>query len=59
MQGKMKIRIDSKMIKIYKSILNGTGTSTTEIYIPIWNSLVSSLASGGDTIDLEKVAPLK
>lgn len=44
---------------IFTLLLNGTGTSTTEIYIPIWNSLVSSLASGGDTIDLEKVAPLK
>ena len=44
---------------IFTLLLNGTGTSTTEIYIPIWNSLISSLASGGDSIDLEKVAPLK
>ena len=44
---------------IFTLLLNGTGTSTTEIYIPIWNSLVSSLASGADSIDLEKVAPLK
>ncbi|MEN9648198.1 MAG: hypothetical protein RLZ17_234, partial [Actinomycetota bacterium] len=44
---------------IFTLLLNGTGTSTTEIYIPIWNSLISSLASGGDSIDLERVAPLK
>ena len=44
---------------VFTLLLNGTGTSTTEIYIPIWNSLISSLATGGDSIDLEKVAPLK
>ena len=44
---------------IFTLLLNGTGTSTTEIYIPIWNSLVSSLASGADSIDVEKVVPLK
>ena len=44
---------------IFTLLLNGTGTSTWEIYIPIWNSLVTTLASGADSIDLEKVAPLK
>jgi len=44
---------------VFTLLLNGAGTSTTEIYIPIWNSLISSLATGGDSIDLEKVAPLK
>ena len=44
---------------VFTLLLNGPGSSTTEIYIPIWNSLVSSLAFGGDSIDLEKVAPLK
>ena len=44
---------------MFTLLLNGTGTSTIEIYIPIWNSLISSLATGSDSIDLEKVAPLK
>lgn len=44
---------------IFTLLLNGIGTSTTEIYIPIWNSLISSLESGADSLDINEVMPIK
>ena len=39
-------------------ILNGPGTSTVNFYRPIWNGLVTALATGAQTIDVSLVEPL-
>lgn len=43
---------------VFSLLLNGTGVSTSEIYNPIWNSLVGALSLGADTIDIAQVTPL-
>lgn len=43
---------------VFSLLLNGTGVSTSEIYNPIWNSLVGALSLGADAIDIARVTPL-
>ena len=43
---------------VFSLLLNGVGVSTTEIYLPFWNSLAEALSSGADTIEITRVVPL-
>jgi len=43
---------------VFTLILNGPGTSTVSFYRPIWNGLVTALATGAQTIDVSLVEPL-
>ncbi|NBO53000.1 MAG: D-alanyl-D-alanine carboxypeptidase/D-alanyl-D-alanine-endopeptidase [Actinobacteria bacterium] len=51
--------LDDARSSVFSLIMNGSGTSTLNFYRPIWNNLATALAFGNETLDVNRLVPLK